>query len=183
MKLYHGTSFENYQKIIVEGFGAYKTIWNCSDTDYTYVWNLSKIRKGEGVDWTTAKNFAFKEAFSSARLSAAVTKSLADKVIVFELDIPSSLVSDDDSCDNMGYASKVESDCITNKHIKRVYYQEYSPLLALVDIRSQVDNPLIDLYDFFTPYEVDIITALSKVELYVDYEIYEQEYFIYYPSS
>jgi hypothetical protein len=115
MKLYHGTTLENYQSIRANGFkprlGA--CAWSCSDWDMIYVWDLTKVYVGEynaaEDQIKAAENHTIGQAVENALIQAAL-HSTADNVIVLELDVPNDLVVDDDSGSNMNYASCVLAD-------------------------------------------------------------------------
>jgi hypothetical protein len=162
--LYHGTSFENYQSILENGFnGDRDTIWNCSNDSYTYLWDVKKIGKGEQLDKEDAINQAIQQAFESARIAAAVQKSHSDKIIVFEIEIDSKFVTDDDSCENMSYASKVyNQDLEECGKIKNVYYMEFSPHMILFYLSGLVSNDYMDLYDNFTQYEINLMEKIGQ---------------------
>ena len=105
MKVYHGTSAEAAERILVDGFGCNEeTVWNCSDNGSTYFWAHAVDRiEGEGVS----------RAFESGLVTAAMRGSLDKRVIVFELDIPDEFVGnwvlEDHSCEGMAGAWVVSS--------------------------------------------------------------------------
>lgn len=168
MKLYHGTSFENYSKIVKTGFDHSETIWLCSDQDHMYFWNPRKLMKNEEYNYQNARNEAIRRAFESARITAAYNKSISNKIIVFEIEIPGKLVSDDDSCKNMESSSQVSTDDLNEYgRITDIYYTWYSPYLSLIYL-ANLPEDYIDLYRKFDLEEIKLIKVLGEQNL--DYE-------------
>ena len=177
MLLYHGTSFESYEQIKQEGFKPKSPTWNVSADDRTYFYTIDKMMSAECLDdEEEAQNMAITRAFESAQITAALQKSLADKIIVIEIEIDENTVEvcDDDSCKNMAnIASYVLNDDLTTDNIKRVFVADYSPFFALYHAASIYGNEAgYPNFDLFTQAEIDIIEAIRKAEVFIDDLLY-----------
>lgn len=124
-RLFHGTTFDNYQNILKNGFGG-RTVWHCSDSEATYGYDASKF---EDDEYECISN-----AFSNAQVAAATHNYAGTKLVVLELHVDDKLVYDDESCPGMAdIASVVDNQNLTLDNIKAVYISEdgYNPALKL----------------------------------------------------
>jgi len=168
MKLYHGTSYENFISIMKNGFCKNEFVWNCSEDEKMYFYNTEKFQKEyEDDDVDSVQNRIVEEAFSSAKITASVLKSLAQKVIVLELEVPDKYIEDDDSCENMSTTSQVDIDYIGIENITNVYYQDYSPFVSLLYLVGMKDSRYIIL-DNLTNIECNILDMLAKSDIYLE---------------
>jgi hypothetical protein len=148
MKVYHGTTWENYQNIQLRGFDNSKeTVWDCSIHSETYVWVPSQLMEhGEAEDMEEATERAIQMAFESAQISAALLGSLASEIVVIELNVNPDDLEVDESCENMGHAS-----CIANKKIDifsitGIYTAPYYADLRLFILNGFRDNQWIKMW-------------------------------------
>ena len=114
MKFYHGTSIENFLKIVHDGgFDSKVSNWLVSDSTRVYMasvgqdyWDYSdKERQEYAEDFEDKLREAFETAIGNAQIAAAVVGSVYNSVAVMEY------VVDDDSVENArGCYEIVESD-------------------------------------------------------------------------
>ena len=185
-RVYHGTTFSNYKKMIEDNFkNKNDYTWNCSDDDNLYFHVFSKYMKAEGFEKNEinyCKNTCIQRAFESAQISSAVNNCFDTKLIVIEMSIDDSLLTDDDSCENMEHvASYTNINNISIENIKKVYISKegYNPSLKLFYIRpffSEWNNGLIN--DTLKDFEKRAIEQIKNVELYpedfidIEWEVY-----------
>lgn len=172
MKLYHGTTLENYNEILENGFEHDSIVWdNASDCNYIYFWNPADLMDDYGCDdsddMESAEYMARENAASSGKITASIQKSKHDKVIILELDVPDSLVSHDDSCgdDKMEGAVKALCTDISPDMITDVYYSVFVPSASLFYIVWLLHNDYIDLEYHLSDVEIELIQNLQKVEI------------------
>lgn len=163
MRLYHGTSFENYQKIKEKGFTDSKAcIWTCSDPCYTYFWNHLLIQKGEKLPVKGAVDYAIREAFFSARITACMQRSKADRLMVLEVEIPGKYVELDNSC-NTEYASQVDNKKLEKYgKITQVFTTLFDPAYTFLYLAGVYNSDFLDFYGNFTMMDREIIEELNK---------------------
>lgn len=89
MKMYHGTSFENYNKMMYSTIVDIKKNWSVSQDGYIYFYGGLKCSTEE----------CLMRAYNSAIDCAAIKKSDRNFVVVLEIDIDESLLEHDDSDD------------------------------------------------------------------------------------
>jgi hypothetical protein len=148
-------------------FNPYETNWNPSENNMMYVYPLNKVMDNEDIeDIEEGKQQAIYQAFTSAQCTAAIQKSLSDKIIVLCYDIDDDVLEDDSSCENM---MTIASSCYLEDipKIKQVYAAQYSPFMSFVVLAGLIDNEYIKL-DGLTNYELEAVKALSKAELYCE---------------
>lgn len=147
MKVYHGTSYENFKQIQELGFGASQShiVWDCSDRNATYVWSpAALVEAGEVEDDEYATSRAVQMAFESAQITAALYGSTQDRVIVLEIEVPGDEdLMVDDSCENMGCARYFMNSA---KHqITGCYESPYYPDLRLFYLKGLNGNQWLRL--------------------------------------
>jgi len=167
VKLYHGTTIDNYESILKNGFGDESIIWTyASDSDYTYFWNPKELKKVEGLDTVEeAISYAKDRAAESAKIAGAIFKSKSDKIIVLEVEVDSKFVSDDDSCENMKGAVKVCNENLKALNIKNVYRCDFLPTMSLVYLIGLLKNRNIELSEFLTTFEMSVVESMSGLTL------------------
>lgn len=118
-KFYHGTSADNLQSILKNGFDGTKgkQVWMVSG-GANYFWNPLDIQETEDVDPDQAEDMAKRFAFEAAETSLAKSKDC--RRIVFEIEAPESLFSPDNSCPNM-QGAVVSDETIDPSHISRYW--------------------------------------------------------------
>ena len=112
MKFYHGTSIENFLKIVHDGgFNSTVSNWLVSDSTRVYMssvgqdyWDYSDEERQEyAEDFEDELREAFETAVGNAQI-AAVVGSTYNSVVVLEFEIPDNIVMeyivDDDSVEN-----------------------------------------------------------------------------------
>lgn len=113
MKFYHGTSIENFLKIVHDGgFDSKVSNWLVSDSTRVYMasvgqdyWDYSDEERQEyAEDFEDELREAFETAVGNAQIAAAVVGSVYNSVVVLEFEIPDNVVMeyivDDDSVEN-----------------------------------------------------------------------------------
>lgn len=177
--IFHGTSFENAQSILESGFHSQdkNMLWDVSDSDSTYFWNpKNMIKHGECDNMEDAINRCIQMAIESAQVSAALTKSRADSVIVLEYAIPDSKIEDDDSGNNMELACKVSDDIINNKKPVAMYAADFSVSFSGLYLIGLLNNEYMDLYSHLEPHEIKMLEALYSKEIYMPEEMMYPEW-------
>lgn len=86
MKLYHGTSYDNYLSMI-NGLNRINKNWEQSENNKLYMWDENN-------------KYALEDAYNSAVHCAAVYNSQYDKIIVLELNLDKNELNLDNSCDD-----------------------------------------------------------------------------------
>lgn len=176
VKVFHGTSAENAKDILENGFTNDIRNWNPSEPNTVYVWNSDKIMEHE--DW---EQQPIQNAFESAQISAALQKSNSPYVVVFEFEIDEDELVDDTSCTNMDDASciniEILNQLIKNKEVVlKEYIFQYAPMLTIFHVAGLLNNPNIDLYDFFSCQEMEAIERIAKTDYWFDELIEMYEY-------
>lgn len=113
MKFYHGTSIENFLKIVHDGgFNSKVSNWLVSDSTRVYMasvgqdyWDYSDEERQEyAEDFKDELREAFETAIGNAQIAAAVVGSVYNSIAVLEFEIPDNIVMeyvvDDDSVEN-----------------------------------------------------------------------------------
>lgn len=175
-RIYHGTSYENYLDIIKEGkFKTKRKTWTCSYSNYTYFYRPGMfIKHNDCHDIDCAIRCAIQEAFGNAFITAAINKSLSDKVVVLELEVPQRDICEDSSCDGMYVACQVHNDDLDISMIKRVLFNAYSPITSILYMAGLHGRHYINLD--LTPIEEAIIKQLNRVEVFPE-ELWEVDYY------
>lgn len=124
---FHGTSADNLKSILRHGLNPenQKKIWTVSFRG-VYLWSPDALVESGDTEEEYKIDYAKEQAYSSAQMGLAMSKS--GKCVVFEIELDDSLVEPDQSCENMGGAV-VCLETITPKQIKAVYV---SPDLSLM---------------------------------------------------
>jgi hypothetical protein len=170
-KIYHGTTMENYESILKDGF-QHDTdclTWdNASDSDYIYFWNPKDVKKAYLNDDSTMQEAieeSKRQAAESAKITAAVFKSRYERVVILEMEVNSKYISPDDSCENMSGAVKVNCDNLKPSMIKNVYYSDFVPSASLFYLVGLIDNQNIDLYNHLSSIEINLLNQLKGIDL------------------
>lgn len=89
---FHGTSYDNYIKIKENGFGTSKpVVWDCSDEEVTYMYDLTKFIEVEGYDDNDLEYQIYActgRCNESAQITAALQESNYNSTVVFEFEVP-----------------------------------------------------------------------------------------------
>lgn len=175
MKLYHGTSYENYLNIMKHGINTDNKTWNCSWDDKMYFYNPKElIKQGECNTEDDAVRTSIEDAFFNARITAALNRSNSDKIIVLELDIEEEKMSIDSSDGYVGTAVEVEIDDIDlNKDLTKVFTASYCPNISLMYLINHYDNPFLE--SNFSNAEKAMLKYLKSID-YIPEEIFEIKY-------
>ena len=178
-RYFHGTTIANFRKMAKDDLSSKDDYtWNCSCDDYIYFWDLRKIFESEFdyEDVESAKKYCIDTALQSAQLTAAVSNVFENELVVIEFSIDENLIEDDDSCDNMGLASRVLFDEINISDIKNVYVCKngYMPSMRLLYVCGVFDNDYFN-DDKFSEIEIKMLKVLQKREFFID-ELLEFEY-------
>jgi len=159
-KYYHGTSADNLQSILENGFDGTKgnQIWNVSG-GANYFWNPLDIQETEDVDAERAEEMAREFAFGAAETSLAKSKDC--RRVVFEIEAPDDLFSPDNSCPNM-QGAVVSDEIIDPSYISRYWIDEqdlsfFRAYFAACIHDRKLANPLN-----LSSAELSMIKALQK---------------------
>lgn len=106
--LFHGSTADNINSIMENGFkGDYK-VWDCSEGDKTYFFSLDKMAESEGLDLNDVNEYqeawetCIRRAFENAQITAACQKYTKDSLKVIVLEIDKDYIEPDYSCDYTG---------------------------------------------------------------------------------
>lgn len=169
LKLYHGTSFENYLRIMKEGFNPKNSTFWCSEDHYIYFYNPKQfIKEGESETKQKSEERARQYASDNAKITAALNKSQSDKVIIFEITIDSKFITPDDSCENMSLACKVNIDDLELSNVSGLYYADFAYNMSLIYLLGMRNNDYINLS--LTKYEESLMDALKNCYFEDDYQ-------------
>lgn len=159
MKFYHGTSKENADKILKEGFSNEKdTIWNCSDPEMMYV--VKETEDEDELCWnyfTDAKELAL----NASQIAAAFFNSQSSSTVVFEFDVSFDVSEDFDcyfepdcSCENMA-----DSDCyqVTAQNLNRLIKAGF--VKVTVHTFSKCYNPSLRV--FYLPRNNEYLESIA----------------------
>lgn len=156
--LFHGTTVEAANKILAGNYNPERTVWNCSDDCYMYVWEQNKLAEVEGWDeFDLFSGGCIERANESAQIANAILPNPYNQTAVIQFSIPDYLFKHlmdegyldyDDSCENMYDSgamlirSTVINDLIkTREEIGiRVYYLPFYPKLSLFYLVGLFDN-------------------------------------------
>lgn len=160
--LFHGTTLENYNKIVASNFGTKETYsWNVSDDNNIYFYDSKKSDYDEKEEKIQD---CINKAFESAQLTASIENVMCSTLVVLELKVPKNLCEDDFSCENMSdVATCVDLDDLDLSMIKRIHTCEngYIPSLRLLYCAGLIKSNNYIKTDNFSKIERDVI---EKVE-------------------
>lgn len=135
MKIYHGTSFENGQSILKNGWNTNNQNWYVSNNDCVYFYYSSR----DNEDFLGDKHLIFK-ALESAQITAALKHSQSTSLYVFSIEIDEEEIEDlkDYSCENMdSVALEIPIEVLLNKKIEyQLYENVFCPSLSLMYLNS-----------------------------------------------
>lgn len=158
-RLFHGTTKENYQSILENGFNgdlAPSMVWNVSDSSVTYFYDSSKEEFDDQEE-------CIYRCISNAQITASVHKYLGNEIIVMELEVDDELCEDDESCGPamVDTATVIDNDYLDVSMIKKVYISDdaYSPFLRLYFL-SCVNHDYLNKDDI-TSTELTIVEKLD----------------------
>jgi len=175
--LFHGTTKENYDKIINSNFGEKESCsWYCSDDNNLYFYDLDKTDADEKE---YKKEECINRAFESAQLTASISNYKRSDLVVIELKVLKSLCSDDESCQNMeNVATQVHFSDLDISMIKNVYNCEngYIQSLRLLYCAGLLKSNEHINTDNFSSIELDVANK-------VDFEFYEDLHYFEYKKE
>lgn len=180
-RYFHGTTIKSFKNMVSSNF-ATKTdyIWTCSDDEYLYLWDLKKVHELENNNDKSELEYSvirtIEQAFENAKIAGAISNARENELVVIEFSIDESLIEDDESCENMSGASRINIDDIDVKNIKNVYIAEngYLPSMRLLYVVGLLDNQYFNDENFLQV-ELDMIKNLSEQNIYFD-EMFETDY-------
>lgn len=174
-KYYHGTSKENYESILKNGFKPKKQNWDCSDETVTYLWSEDEFECPEEC---------VRHAYESAVVSAAVQNSKCKELYVFafEIEHDDMPIYADLSTDNMENAVTIEHAHINQKIRNKdftvyVYPSGYEPDLRIAYLSSLSDNKNMEttIGLMFPPKTRHIIELLNIQQSHIEEDLWEPE--------
>lgn len=175
--LFHGTTKQNFDLILQNGFRPECMVWNCSDDSVTYFHDLSKSEEPE-EEIECQRQRMITDAFSSAQIAAAVQGFSGSELIVLEVEIEDNYVNDDFSCENMAYRAS----CVNNEDLNEFgkivsihTRNNYNPSLRFFYIAGLVcDNDWINTGEL-SRLEIEACKVIGKSGFYID-EFMEFDY-------
>ena len=174
IKVYHGTTKESYRSILNNLYkkDEFNSIWSCSDKDgYFYLWNSDKCL--EDYEENEVHEVLLKSSFESAQLQAAF-RGKDTKLIVLELEIPSELIEDDDSCENMDWCSRIDFNNFNPEFIKRVYSCDFNSWLSPFVLTNISNNNLFNKFYLDEKME-QFMEKIKNYNIFLD-DIYGLDY-------
>lgn len=186
--LFHGTSFENYLSIKEGGFSNCKrVVWDCSDEEKTYFYEMEGLCKTEGVDCDEQDKieFCLERANENAQITASIEKYPHNKTVVFEFITEAEYLEDymerDDSCENMDEMAVCVDSLILNnllrekKAILIAHFFRFIPKLSLLYLANVFSNPYFqDSISQLCYEEIEFIKELIRGRVYVG-EIFDYQ--------
>lgn len=180
IRLYHGTSHRGIKYILQEGFlYSGQSIWNCSDEDYSYFYELKRFIKAESLEEDSFKYqqyAAIQRANESAQLQEAMLERPSFHTYVIELVVPPEFaifIEDDTSCENMYRYGAVQilHDHIntlirTGEYAMHIYKGNFSPKCSLLYVTGLIENEYF--CGEFTSYEESIVKTLRSSDVFID---------------
>lgn len=169
--LFHGTSAQAYKDIKKYGFrNKENIIWNCSDIDNTYMYQLDKFVESEGMnpkDYSLEEmiDYCAKRANESAQIAQCFQSPNEKYTVVIEIIIDTEKTNimkeiiPDDSCENMAECGAVQ---IPN------YILDGAILNKEIDIKYH-------FFPFYPKMWVFYISGISSNQ-YIQEQIYKLEY-------
>ena len=157
--LFHGTTLEGCNEILAGNYNPEKTVWNCSDDYYMYVWEQNKLAEVDGWDeFDRISGGCIERANESAQIANAILPNPYNQTAVIQFSIPDYLFNQlmdegyldyDDSCENMyDSGAMMLRSTVINDLIKaheeigiRVYYLPFYPKLSLFYLVGLFNNP------------------------------------------
>lgn len=148
----HGTTLEALESIMTNGFIDKninyndKTIWNCSNSDYTYFRELDEDKDSIYL------------CISNAQIAAAMKGSKNTKLAIITLEMSDELAEEivemDNSCENMEDCFQIENTDI-QKFIESgdikikadIYTDAYMPSLRAFYLKNILDNDYLSIAD------------------------------------
>lgn len=165
MKVYHGTSFENFINLNKDNF-EYKKNWSVSEDNMIYVYGSSDEESKECLN----------DAYRNAVLCAAIQDSDSNLVVVIELDIEDELLKVDRSDGNID----TNRWCIdVNKFKERIekyklHYYFYAPECRWMYLYNLYHSCCGMSWDLVRDYVVDIESVATACdEWYEENKEYE----------
>ena len=167
-RLYHGTTWTNYQKLLTNGFlGTSTSNWHCSQENLFYFYSLEKAFLEFGTV-AEAKTYCLENALWSARLAAALEDRFETTLVILEFSIDDTFLLEDPDCD---LAVAVEKEDLSFVDIREIHLKEktYSPSFRLFILREVLGNELLNVV--LNPLETKAVLAIEN--FYYSEECYE----------
>lgn len=172
MKVFHGTSYENYLKIKKEGFREVEEkTWLCSIPHCLYCWSPERLQEycfNTPTDLKNAEKAAITGAFENATITAALNGSLTDKVVVIELNVDEDEVRGDYSCMQMDGAVELDIHVANNViHRAKYHFFEYNPWMRYFYICSLVAFDGVNMLNTsnLSKAEIELMKELNQCDL------------------
>lgn len=152
MKVYHGTTKENYLAIL-NGDLAPKSIsaWSCSvDDNCIYFYSFDAVKANEcnsDDDEEYVEAICISKCFEQAQIQAAYIGEHTE-LVVFSAEIPDNLLESDYSCENMeSTAVFCLCDQFKPEYIKDVWKYSFNKWSSPAVISGIIGNPYFNHYD------------------------------------
>lgn len=174
LKCYHGTTKENFKRIMESGFDPQNQNWNCSNNGYIYFWGYDPDQEHENS--LDEESEALHMSNGNAQITAAIQNSKETDIVIIEMHLNEEILENDYSCENMNGAFEVDAHDLDIKDIKKVYTADYNPCLRLFYVRGLFngDNMYFDRSNF-NVYEMEALEAIKDCEIYSIHEAYPEE--------
>ncbi|CAM0050922.1 hypothetical protein VPHK460_0135 [Vibrio phage K460] len=162
MKCFHGTTKKGLNAILANAGVKPNAPWMCSDNDgEMYVWPQNKLE--DSYDFEEHEQFIC-HAFESAETQAVVSDEV--EVFVLEMDIPSNLLEDDHSCENMSEIASYLAMCdFETDMIVKVYRKTLNKWNAPFVIANLLGNEQFNTYSIDENL-LEAAEAIQQAEIY-----------------
>jgi hypothetical protein len=172
LKVYHGTSYENYLNIMEEGFNPTHKNWLCSSKEHMYFFNPNYVKDYDDINSIEiATKRSIEKAFNNARYTAAYNKSISDKVIVLELEVSEDYILRDSSEGSIITACQIRLCHFDLTNITKIYKSDYSPFISLFYLRNMNRNMFCHLK--LNRYELKLLETVNHFDNI--HELYETD--------
>lgn len=172
--LFHGSACKP-EIIIHNGFDNIPGVWNCSEYNQVYFYELKRWCKCEGYELTdeSVYNIIVRRANEQGQIQNAVKENPEHVTYVYEFHFPeefAEFLETDESCENMEHFGAVQVNMATvNKYMQQekckliIHTFPFSIKCSLLYITGMVDNPNFDM-DSLDDFEQEILKSLVKGE-------------------
>lgn len=114
--LYHGTTYDNYQSILKNGFKpSINSAWKCSDSNYMFFWDESEKTRNE----------CFEECIGNILYTAVINDFQGTSFVILELEVPDEICNKDHTVDwDYQKSTAIKVNDLDISMIKNVYIND-----------------------------------------------------------
>lgn len=166
--LYHGTTFEGYEGIKLNGFKNVERVWNVSDYNSIYFYCPEECE--EGCNTEENVNICIDRAFEAAQMAAAINGSKSKSIYVLEIEIDDEEIelNSDNDCPGSEYFAKT-LDIRDIKNLKANVYKcdSYFEDLRLFYLMGVWDSRYLNMETKLGKFKFEILEEFSKKAPYI----------------